>query len=59
MVYLPTVHITARILEVERFNAAQNRSNLSQHRSVNKVMQVRRQKVKSTTKCSLSVCVCV
>uniref|UniRef100_H3CMG2 Phospholipase n=1 Tax=Tetraodon nigroviridis TaxID=99883 RepID=H3CMG2_TETNG len=28
-VYLPTVHITARILEVERFIAAQNRSKLS------------------------------
>lgn len=36
-VYLPTVPITARILEVERFTAAQERFNLSQHRSVNKV----------------------
>uniref|UniRef100_A0A1A8N017 Phospholipase n=1 Tax=Nothobranchius pienaari TaxID=704102 RepID=A0A1A8N017_9TELE len=35
-VYLPTVPITARILEVERFTTAQERSNLSQHRSVNK-----------------------
>lgn len=36
-VYLPTVPITARIQEVERFAAAQERFNLSQHRSVNKV----------------------
>lgn len=36
-VYLPTVPITARIQEVERFTAAQDRFNLSQHRSVNKV----------------------
>uniref|UniRef100_A0A7N5ZXS9 Phospholipase n=1 Tax=Anabas testudineus TaxID=64144 RepID=A0A7N5ZXS9_ANATE len=35
-VYLPTVAITARILEVERFTAAQDRFNLSHHRSVNK-----------------------
>lgn len=57
-VYLPTVHITARILEVERFTAAQNRSKLSQHRSINKVVHVAHQKVKCTTKYSLSVCVC-
>lgn len=36
-VYLPTVPITARIMEVERFTTAQDRFNLSQHRSVNKV----------------------
>uniref|UniRef100_A0A672GKT4 Phospholipase n=1 Tax=Salarias fasciatus TaxID=181472 RepID=A0A672GKT4_SALFA len=35
-VYLPTVPITARILEVERFTTAQDRFNVSQHRSVNK-----------------------
>ncbi|KAK5917206.1 hypothetical protein CgunFtcFv8_012113 [Champsocephalus gunnari] len=35
-VYLPTVPITARILEVERFTAAQDRFNLSHQRSVNK-----------------------
>uniref|UniRef100_A0A3Q1EVN3 Phospholipase n=1 Tax=Acanthochromis polyacanthus TaxID=80966 RepID=A0A3Q1EVN3_9TELE len=35
-VYLPTVPITARILEVERFTTAQDRFNLSHHRSVNK-----------------------
>uniref|UniRef100_A0A3Q2EC76 Phospholipase n=1 Tax=Cyprinodon variegatus TaxID=28743 RepID=A0A3Q2EC76_CYPVA len=35
-VYLPTVPITAKILEVERFTTAQDRFNLSQHRSVNK-----------------------
>lgn len=35
-VYLPAVPITARILEVERFTAAQDRFNLSNHRSVNK-----------------------
>ncbi|KAM4625647.1 phospholipase D1a [Polymixia lowei] len=35
-VYLPTVPITARILEVERFTSAQDRFNLSHHRSVNK-----------------------
>ncbi|KAK7904459.1 hypothetical protein WMY93_017066 [Mugilogobius chulae] len=35
-VYVPAVPITARILEVERFNAAQDRFNLSNHRSVNK-----------------------
>ncbi|XP_061651015.1 phospholipase D1a isoform X3 [Phyllopteryx taeniolatus] len=35
-VFLPTVPITARILEVERFTSAQDRFNLSQHRSVNK-----------------------
>ncbi|KAM6912956.1 phospholipase D1a [Xenentodon cancila] len=35
-VYLPTVPITARILEVERFTTAQDRFNLSQNRSVNK-----------------------
>ncbi|KAF6714433.1 Phospholipase D1 [Oryzias melastigma] len=35
-VYLPTVPVTARILEVERFAAAQERFNLSHHRSVNK-----------------------
>ncbi|XP_034530896.1 phospholipase D1a [Notolabrus celidotus] len=35
-VYLPTVPITARILEVERFTAAQDRFNLSHSRSVNK-----------------------
>uniref|UniRef100_A0A4W6DL53 Phospholipase n=1 Tax=Lates calcarifer TaxID=8187 RepID=A0A4W6DL53_LATCA len=32
-VYLPTVPITARILEVERFTTAQDRFNLSHHRS--------------------------
>uniref|UniRef100_A0A8C4I2P5 Phospholipase n=1 Tax=Dicentrarchus labrax TaxID=13489 RepID=A0A8C4I2P5_DICLA len=37
-VYLPTVPITARILEVERFTTAQDRFNLSHHRSVNKVL---------------------
>ncbi|XP_032356974.1 phospholipase D1a [Etheostoma spectabile] len=35
-VYLPTVPITARILEVERFTTAQDRFNLSHQRSVNK-----------------------
>ncbi|KAM6961403.1 phospholipase D1a [Aplochiton taeniatus] len=35
-VYLPTVPITAKILEVERFTSAQDRFNLSHHRSVNK-----------------------
>ncbi|XP_043997968.1 phospholipase D1a [Gambusia affinis] len=35
-VYLPTVPITAKILEVERFTTAQDRFNLSQQRSVNK-----------------------
>ncbi|XP_003962430.2 phospholipase D1a [Takifugu rubripes] len=35
-VYLPTVPITARILEMERFTTAQDRFNLSHHRSVNK-----------------------
>uniref|UniRef100_A0A671XW15 Phospholipase n=1 Tax=Sparus aurata TaxID=8175 RepID=A0A671XW15_SPAAU len=35
-VYLPTVPVTARILEVERFTTAQDRFNLSHHRSVNK-----------------------
>uniref|UniRef100_A0A7N8YFM9 Phospholipase n=1 Tax=Mastacembelus armatus TaxID=205130 RepID=A0A7N8YFM9_9TELE len=35
-VYLPSVSITARILEVERFTSAQDRFNLSHHRSVNK-----------------------
>ncbi|XP_069008767.1 phospholipase D1a [Embiotoca jacksoni] len=35
-VYLPTVPITVRIMEVERFNTAQDRFNLSQQRSVNK-----------------------
>uniref|UniRef100_A0A673B5E6 Phospholipase n=1 Tax=Sphaeramia orbicularis TaxID=375764 RepID=A0A673B5E6_9TELE len=35
-VYLPAVPITARILEVERFTTAQDRFNLSHHRSVNK-----------------------
>ncbi|TMS21220.1 Phospholipase D1 [Larimichthys crocea] len=35
-VYLPTVPITARILEVERFTTAQDRFNLTHHRSVNK-----------------------
>nr|XP_046268840.1 phospholipase D1a [Scatophagus argus]XP_046268841.1 phospholipase D1a [Scatophagus argus] len=35
-VYMPTVPITARILEVERFTTAQDRFNLSHHRSVNK-----------------------
>uniref|UniRef100_A0A665WIP7 Phospholipase n=1 Tax=Echeneis naucrates TaxID=173247 RepID=A0A665WIP7_ECHNA len=35
-VYLPTVPITARIMEVERFTTAQDRFNLSHHRSVNK-----------------------
>uniref|UniRef100_A0AAQ4PMH6 Phospholipase n=1 Tax=Gasterosteus aculeatus aculeatus TaxID=481459 RepID=A0AAQ4PMH6_GASAC len=35
-VYLPTVPITARIQEVERFTAAQDRFNLSHQRSVNK-----------------------
>uniref|UniRef100_A0A8C8DZW5 Phospholipase n=1 Tax=Oryzias sinensis TaxID=183150 RepID=A0A8C8DZW5_9TELE len=33
-VYLPTVPVTARILEVERFTAAQDRFNLSHHRTV-------------------------
>uniref|UniRef100_A0A3P8SVX4 Phospholipase n=1 Tax=Amphiprion percula TaxID=161767 RepID=A0A3P8SVX4_AMPPE len=33
-VYLPTVPITARILEVERFTTAQDRFNLSHHRSI-------------------------
>lgn len=37
-VYLPTVPITAKILEVERFTTAQDRFNLSQQRSVNKVL---------------------
>ncbi|KAM9777402.1 phospholipase D1a [Neosynchiropus ocellatus] len=37
-VYLPTVPITARILEVERYNTAQDRFNQSQQRSVNKSM---------------------
>ncbi|KAM7376149.1 hypothetical protein PAMP_005894 [Pampus punctatissimus] len=36
-VYLPTVPITVRILEVERFTTAQDRFNLSHHRSVNKM----------------------
>ncbi|MEQ2212619.1 hypothetical protein XENOCAPTIV_002488 [Xenoophorus captivus] len=36
-VYLPTVPITAKILEVERFTTAQDRFNTSHHRSVNKV----------------------
>ncbi|XP_056281661.1 phospholipase D1a isoform X2 [Pseudoliparis swirei] len=35
-VYLPMVPITARILEVERFTAAQDRFNVSHQRSVNK-----------------------
>uniref|UniRef100_A0A8D3C1V7 Phospholipase n=1 Tax=Scophthalmus maximus TaxID=52904 RepID=A0A8D3C1V7_SCOMX len=35
-VYLPTVPITVRILEVERFTSAQDRFNLSHNRSVNK-----------------------
>ncbi|XP_057715335.1 phospholipase D1a isoform X2 [Corythoichthys intestinalis] len=35
-VFLPTVPVTARILEVERFTSAQDRFNMSQHRSVNK-----------------------
>ncbi|KAK5857689.1 hypothetical protein PBY51_010916 [Eleginops maclovinus] len=35
-VYLPTVPITARILEVERFTTVQDRFNLSHQRSVNK-----------------------
>ncbi|KAF3845206.1 hypothetical protein F7725_008369 [Dissostichus mawsoni] len=35
-VYLPTVPITARILEVERFTAAQDPINRSHQRSVNK-----------------------
>uniref|UniRef100_A0AAX7T2Y9 Phospholipase n=1 Tax=Astatotilapia calliptera TaxID=8154 RepID=A0AAX7T2Y9_ASTCA len=35
-VYLPTVPITARILEVERFTTAQDRFNASHQRSVNK-----------------------
>ncbi|XP_028995770.1 phospholipase D1a isoform X2 [Betta splendens] len=35
-VYLPKVAIVARILEVERFTSAQDRFNLSHHRSVNK-----------------------
>ncbi|XP_072313653.1 phospholipase D1a [Eucyclogobius newberryi] len=35
-VYVPAVPITARILEVERFTAAQDRFNMSNHRSVNK-----------------------
>lgn len=39
-VYLPTVPITARILEVERFTTAQDRFNLSHQRSVNKVMHM-------------------
>lgn len=38
VVYLPAVSVTARILEVERFTAAQDRFNLSHHRSVNKVL---------------------
>lgn len=37
-VYLSTVPITARILEVERFTTAQDRFNLSHQRSVNKVL---------------------
>lgn len=37
-VYLPTVPITVRILEVERFTTAQERFNPSHHRSVNKSM---------------------
>lgn len=37
-VYLPTVPITARILEVERFTTAQDRFNASHQRSVNKVL---------------------
>ncbi|CAL9686891.1 unnamed protein product [Knipowitschia caucasica] len=35
-VYVPAVPITARILEVERFTAAQDRFNASNQRSVNK-----------------------
>ncbi|XP_028293919.1 phospholipase D1a isoform X2 [Gouania willdenowi] len=35
-VFLPAVPVTARILEVERFTSAQDRFNLSHHRSVNK-----------------------
>ncbi|XP_061752334.1 phospholipase D1a isoform X2 [Nerophis ophidion] len=35
-VFLPSVPISARILEVERFTSAQDRFNLSHHRSVNK-----------------------
>lgn len=35
-VYLPTMPITAKILEVERFTTAQDRFNLSHQRSVNK-----------------------
>ncbi|XP_062325197.1 phospholipase D1a isoform X2 [Osmerus eperlanus] len=35
-IYLPTLPITARILEVERFTANQDRFNISQNRSVNK-----------------------
>uniref|UniRef100_A0A4W5KU32 PX domain-containing protein n=1 Tax=Hucho hucho TaxID=62062 RepID=A0A4W5KU32_9TELE len=35
-VYLPTVPITAKILEVERFNTAQDRFNITAQRSVNK-----------------------
>ncbi|CAL8285496.1 unnamed protein product [Lota lota] len=36
-VYLPSVAVTASILEVERFTSAQDRFNLSHQRSVNKV----------------------
>ncbi|XP_067098795.1 phospholipase D1a isoform X2 [Osmerus mordax] len=35
-IYLPTLPITARILEVERFTANQDRFNITQNRSVNK-----------------------
>ncbi|XP_061825206.1 phospholipase D1a [Nerophis lumbriciformis] len=35
-VFLPSVPISARILEVERFTTAQDRFNVSHHRSVNK-----------------------
>lgn len=58
-VYLPTVPITARILEVERFTTAQDRFNLSHHRSVNKVMHVHDSGRERPTSGSLSVCVCV
>ncbi|XP_077477330.1 phospholipase D1a [Stigmatopora argus] len=37
-VFLPKVPVTVRILEVERFTAAQDRFNMSQQRSVNKSM---------------------
>lgn len=36
-VFLATLPITARILEVERFNAAQDRFNVTHQRSVSKV----------------------